>query len=124
MYFAILFKKCVDLLQFIEPVRALQTGDLLELQRRREEIASRTSALLTDSVDVLLTPTMPCMPPRTDAPSAAAVDWFEWCPFTPLFNLSHGPAISVPWHGKAGSLPVLPGLGGRSCPNPSVRCGQ
>jgi aspartyl-tRNA(Asn)/glutamyl-tRNA(Gln) amidotransferase subunit A len=49
---------------------------------------------------------MPCLPPRTDVPSAAAVDWFEWCPFTPLFNLSHGPAISVPWHGKAGSLPI------------------
>jgi aspartyl-tRNA(Asn)/glutamyl-tRNA(Gln) amidotransferase subunit A len=95
-----------DLLQFIEPVKALQTADVLDLQRRREEIASRASALLTDSVDVLLTPTMPCLPPRTDVPSAAAVDWFEWCPFTPLFNLSHGPAISVPWHGKAGSLPI------------------
>jgi aspartyl-tRNA(Asn)/glutamyl-tRNA(Gln) amidotransferase subunit A len=96
----------VDLLQFIEPVKALQTKDLLELQRRREEIASSTSTLLTDSVDVLLTPTMPCLPPRTDAPSTAAVDWFEWCLFTPLFNLSHGPAISVPWHGKDGFLPI------------------
>jgi aspartyl-tRNA(Asn)/glutamyl-tRNA(Gln) amidotransferase subunit A len=95
-----------DLLRFIEPVKALRMEDLLELQRRREEIASRTSALLTDSVDVLLTPTMPCLPPRTDAPSAAQVDWFEWCPFTPLFNLSHGPAISVPWQGKAGSFPI------------------
>jgi aspartyl-tRNA(Asn)/glutamyl-tRNA(Gln) amidotransferase subunit A len=96
----------VDLLQFIEPVKALLTGDVLELQRRREEIASQTSALLTDVVDVLLTPTMPRLPPRMDAPCAAAVDWFEWCPFTPLFNLSHGPAISVPWHGKDGSLPI------------------
>jgi aspartyl-tRNA(Asn)/glutamyl-tRNA(Gln) amidotransferase subunit A len=95
-----------DLLQFIEPVKALRTEDLLELQRRREQIASRTSALLTDSVDILLTPTMPCLPPRTDAPSAAVVDWLEWCPFTPLFNLSHGPAISVPWHSKASSLPI------------------
>jgi aspartyl-tRNA(Asn)/glutamyl-tRNA(Gln) amidotransferase subunit A len=96
----------VDLLQFIEPVKALRTADVLALQRRREEIASLTSALLTDGVDVLLTPTMPCLPPRTDAPSTGAVDWFEWCPFTPLFNLSHGPAISVPWHGKDGFLPI------------------
>jgi aspartyl-tRNA(Asn)/glutamyl-tRNA(Gln) amidotransferase subunit A len=96
----------VDFLRFIEPVKALHTEYLLELQRRREEIAGQTSALLTDSIDVLLTPTMPCLPPRTDAPSAAGVDWFEWCPFTPLFNLSHGPAISVPWHGKASSLPI------------------
>jgi aspartyl-tRNA(Asn)/glutamyl-tRNA(Gln) amidotransferase subunit A len=95
-----------DLLQFIEPVKALRIEDMLELQRRREEIASQMSALLTDGIDVLLTPTMPCLPPRKDAPSAAAADWFEWCPFTPLFNLSHGPAISVPWHGKSGSLPI------------------
>lgn len=95
-----------DLLEFIESVKGFGPQHLLELQLRREEIASRTSALLTDSVDVLLTPTMPCLPPRTDAPSAAQADWFEWCPFTPLFNLSHGPAISVPWHGKASSLPI------------------
>jgi aspartyl-tRNA(Asn)/glutamyl-tRNA(Gln) amidotransferase subunit A len=95
-----------DLLQFIEPVKAVRTADLLKLQRRREEIASRMSGLLTDSVDLLFTPTMPCLPPRTDAPRAATVDWFEWCPFTPLFNLSHGPAISVPWHGKDGCLPI------------------
>jgi aspartyl-tRNA(Asn)/glutamyl-tRNA(Gln) amidotransferase subunit A len=95
-----------DLLQFIEPAKALRAEDLLELQRRREEIANQASMLLTNDIDVLLTPTMPCLPPRTDAPSASAVDWLEWCPFTPLFNLSHGPAISVPWHSKAGSLPI------------------
>ena len=94
------------LLEFIEPVKRLTVEDLLRLQRRREEIASRLSLILVDDVDVLLTPTMPGLPPRTDAPAAAAVDWLEWCPFTPLFNLSHGPAVSVPWHGKAGALPI------------------
>ncbi|HEY0910958.1 MAG TPA: amidase family protein, partial [Bradyrhizobium sp.] len=94
------------LLEFIEPVQCLTAEDLLRLQRRREEMASRLSAILIDDVDVLLTPTMPCLPLRTDAPAAAAVDWFEWCPFTPLFNLSHGPAISVPWHPDAGAFPI------------------
>lgn len=95
-----------DLLAFIEPVKGLTADDLLKLQRRREEIASRLSTLLVDDVDVLLTPTMPCLPIRADAPAAAVVDWLEWCPFTPLFNLSHGPAISVPWRGAGAGLPI------------------
>ena len=94
------------LLEFIEPVQRLMAKDLLRLQRRREEIASQLSATLIDDVDVLLTPTMPCLPLRTDAPAAAAADWFGWCPFTPLFNLSHGPAVSVPWHSEAGVFPI------------------
>lgn len=94
------------LLEFIAPVRGLTAEDLLRLQRRREEIASRLSAILIDDVDVLLTPTMPCLPLRTDEPAAAAADWFGWCPFTPLFNLSHGPAISVPWRSEAGAFPI------------------
>lgn len=94
------------LLEFIEPVQGLAAAELLRLQRCREEIASRTAMLLTSDIDVLLTPTTPCLPPHTDAPSAAAVDWLEWCPFTPLFNLSHGPAVSVPWHGEMGALSI------------------
>jgi aspartyl-tRNA(Asn)/glutamyl-tRNA(Gln) amidotransferase subunit A len=95
-----------DLLDFIDPVKGLRAEVVLELQRRREEIASRLSALLTDDVDVLVTPTMPCLPPRTDAAFASRTDWLEWCPFTPLFNLSHGPAISVPWRSRSGALPI------------------
>ena len=94
------------LLEFIAPVQRLTAEDLLRLQRRREEIASRLSVILIDDIDVLLTPTMPCLPLRTDEPAAAAADWFGWCPFTPLFNLSHGPAVSVPWHGEAAALPI------------------
>jgi aspartyl-tRNA(Asn)/glutamyl-tRNA(Gln) amidotransferase subunit A len=94
------------LLEFIEPVQHLTAENLLGLQRRREEIASQLSALLIDDIDVLLTPTMPCLPLRTDEPAAAAADWFGWCPFTPLFNLSHGPAVSVPWRSEAGAFPI------------------
>jgi aspartyl-tRNA(Asn)/glutamyl-tRNA(Gln) amidotransferase subunit A len=94
------------LLEFIASVQGLTAEDLLRLQRRREEIATRLSAILIDDIDVLLTPTMPCLPLRTDEPAAAAIDWFGWCPFTPLFNLSHGPAVSVPWHSDAGVFPI------------------
>ncbi|KJC48822.1 hypothetical protein UP09_08695 [Bradyrhizobium sp. LTSP885] len=100
------------LLEFIAPVQSLTAEDLLKLQRRREEIASRLSAILINDIDVLLTPTMPCLPLRTDAPAAEAADWFRWCPFTPLFNLSHGPAVSVPWHSKAGAFPIGLQVGG------------
>ncbi len=95
-----------DLLAFIEPVQRLTAAELLGLQRRREEIASRLSAILIDEIDVLLTPTMPNLPLQLDAPAAAATDWLGWCPFTPLFNLSHGPAISVPWHGEGRGFPI------------------
>src|SRR5579859_527573 len=40
------------LLKFIEPVQRVTADDLLRLQRRREEIASRLSAILADEVDV------------------------------------------------------------------------
>jgi aspartyl-tRNA(Asn)/glutamyl-tRNA(Gln) amidotransferase subunit A len=94
------------LLEFIAPVQGLKAEGLLKLQQRREEIASQLSAILIDDFDVLLTPTMPCLPLRIDEPAAAAADWFGWCPFTPLFNLSHGPAVSVPWRSEAGAFPI------------------
>jgi aspartyl-tRNA(Asn)/glutamyl-tRNA(Gln) amidotransferase subunit A len=57
-------------------------------------------------VDILLTPTMPCLPPRADATSSDS-SWLAWCPFTPFFNLSHGPALSVPWPGSGpGAFPI------------------
>lgn len=87
-------------------MQRLTAAELLGLQRRREEIASRLSAILIDEIDVLLTPTMPNLPLQLDAPAAAATDWLGWCPFTPLFNLSHGPAISVPWHGEGRGFPI------------------
>ncbi|MDA9433582.1 amidase family protein [Bradyrhizobium sp. CCBAU 51627] len=92
------------ILEFIEPVRNLSAEALIGLQRRREEIASRAAVVLADDVDVLLTPTMPCLPLRADAADAQEVDWFKWCPFTPLFNLTRGPAISVPWPAQDRSI--------------------
>ncbi|MBW5435716.1 amidase [Bradyrhizobium canariense] len=94
------------ILQFIEPIRSLSAEKLLTVQRRREEIANEMALLLGDGVRVLLTPTMPCLPPRTDSVESGEVDWLNWCPFTPLFNLTRGPALSVPWHAPA--TDVLP----------------
>ncbi|MCC8954368.1 amidase [Bradyrhizobium sp. Pear77] len=95
------------ILEFIEPVRNLPAETLIDMQRRREEIASQAALVLSDTVDVLLTPTMPCLPLRADSAEAREVDWFKWCPFTPLFNLSRGPAISVPWPSRDnGVLPI------------------
>jgi len=97
------------LLAFVEPVRDLRADELLRVLQRREEIASEAAALLSRQVDVVLTPTMPCLPPYAEpAPgSGAASDWLDWNPFTPFFNVTHGPAVSVPWWGgHEGSLPI------------------
>jgi len=97
-----------NLLSFLEPLRDLSTEQLLRLLRRREEIAGQAAALLVNEVDILLTPTMPCLPPRADAASSLSdSNWLAWCPFTPFFNLSHGPALSVPWPGSGpGAFPI------------------
>lgn len=96
-----------DILEFIEPVRSIGVAELLAIQRRREEIASEMALLLAGGVDILLTPTMPCLPPRTDSTATRSVDWFKWCPFTPLFNLTRGPGVSVPWpHSDPRECPI------------------
>ena len=95
------------ILEFVEPVRSIATDELLALQRRREEIASQAALLMTTDIDVLLTPTMPCLPPHIESAASRDVDWFRRCPFTPLYNLTRGPALSVPWpHPDAAELPI------------------
>lgn len=90
---------------FLDPVRDISTAQLVELQRRSEELASELAVLLTDKIDLLLTPTMPAPPPLIG--SASGSDWLQWCPFTPLFNLTQGPAISLPWRAPIeNTLPI------------------
>ncbi len=97
------------LLEFIAPVADLPGREVIRLVGRREALAAAANRLLTETVDVLVTPTMPRLPPAADPRPGrpADADWLDWCPYTPLFNLAHGPALSVPWPGRgAGSLPI------------------
>ncbi len=65
--------------------------------------------------DILLTPTV-AQPPlpvgviNANAPGLDAKAWsnrtFEFCPFTPLFNMTGQPAISLPLHQNTNGLPL------------------
>ena len=64
--------------------------------------------------DLLLTPTLAIEPPRIGElwegceadPSLALVKAGMMCPFTPLFNVSGQPAVSLPMHWSKGGLPI------------------
>lgn len=75
-------------------------------------------ALLT-SYDVILTPTL-AQPPalvgglRDDAdPAAEFAGLASYTPFTPLYNATGQPAVSLPLHWTEGGLPIGVMLGGR-----------
>lgn len=76
---------------------------------------SRNVGAFFQQYDVLLTPTMsqPAAPLgqlNQDRAGISAMDWtrqvFEYVPFTPLFNTTGQPAISLPLYWTAAGLPV------------------
>jgi amidase len=75
---------------------------------------SRTLAALWEGVDVLLTPTlaMPAIeigalqPKEGEPPIQMLMNSAGWVPFTPVWNVTGQPAISLPLHETEGGLPV------------------
>jgi len=76
---------------------------------------SRSVGRFFENYDLLLTPTLPAPPPplglfNADDPELEARGWtakiFEGSPFTPLFNVTGQPAMSVPWTRTAENLPI------------------
>jgi amidase len=68
-----------------------------------------------ETIDVLLSPVAAQPPPKhgvidQNAPGIDGITWtkrtFEWFPFTPLFNATGQPAISVPLHWSRDGLPM------------------
>ncbi|MCC7425734.1 MAG: amidase [Alphaproteobacteria bacterium] len=72
----------------------LETGHALNLFHQR--------------FDLLLTPTVPVPPFPIDRefPDPAKALWTEWAPLTFTFNLSRGPAVTVPCGRTAAGLPI------------------
>jgi len=113
--------------------RSLSAAKYAHALRRLELIGRSIGAFFTDH-DLLLTPTVASPPPRVGdlAPTAAetlllrllgmfgsgklieavgllerlAGEAFEWLPWTPIFNATGQPAMSVPLHWNAAGLPV------------------
>ncbi len=76
---------------------------------------SRGVGAFFQNVDVMVTPTIGRPPARLgeidqDRAGIEAMEWtrevFGYCPFTPLFNMTGQPAISLPLHQTASGLPV------------------
>ena len=76
---------------------------------------SRRVAHYFESIDVLLSPTSAQPPPKhgvidQNAPGIDGITWtkrtFEWFPFTPIFNATGQPAISLPLHWSRDGLPM------------------
>lgn len=78
-------------------------------------VVSRQVGAFFEKIDVLVTPTIAALPAPLgeldqDRKGMTAMEWtrqvFTYCPFTPLFNTTGQPAMSLPLHWSANGLPV------------------
>ena len=101
--------------------KQVQAQTLLTAQATANHIC-RAVGRFFQEYDVLLTPTV-AQPPlplgaiNANDPDLDAKAWsartFNFCPFTPLFNMTGQPAISLPLHRTAGNLPLGVQFAGR-----------
>jgi amidase len=98
-----------------EMARAIDSWAYAEGVRRTQQLSRRIVEAFLASFDLLVTPTMACLPPPVgswragtdDNPLMALVNSYPMAMFTALFNVTGQPAISVPiHHDEATGLPV------------------
>jgi aspartyl-tRNA(Asn)/glutamyl-tRNA(Gln) amidotransferase subunit A len=80
--------------------------DMLEAEAQRVQ-AAHAMAMLHQTFDAVICPTVPHCAPRLTAKPTDPVHalWNDWAPWTFLFNLTRQPAISVPVGVTAAGLP-------------------
>jgi amidase len=99
--------------EMVEIADTLSAVEYLEALGVLQMLARGIVSMWSD-VDVLLTPTVaqPAVPIGALAPKEGepAMAWLEnaatWVPFTPIFNVTGQPAISLPLHQTPENLPV------------------
>lgn len=103
----------------VEMGRALTSPQYLKAIQELQRASRLMAAQMTD-FDVLLTPTLAEPPPPLgtfDSPPGSPLDGLfrsaGFVPFTPPFNISGQPAISVPLHWSESGLPIGVQLAGR-----------
>lgn len=98
-----------------DAARATDSWAYAEGVRKTQHLSRRITEGFLASFDLLVTPTMACLPPPVGAwrkgtdhePLMAVVNSYPMAVFTSLFNVTGQPAISVPiHHDQATGLPV------------------
>ena len=96
-----------------EFARSVSGVDYGRAQAAIVEFRRRTQQWWADGWDLLVSPTVAEPPPkigehlpRPDDPMAGMRRAGEWVPFTPPFNMSGQPAISLPLHWNGDGLPI------------------
>ena len=101
-------------LKCVETGRRVTAIDLYAAQRTCNFVSRSVAAFFHD-YDVLVTPTVATLPPplgylNQNDPSLDPLGWldkvFTSVPFTPLFNVTGQPAVSLPLAQSAGGLPI------------------
>jgi amidase len=94
-------------------------------------VVSRQVGAFFEKVDVLVTPTIARLPAplgelNQNREGMTAMEWtrqiFSYVPFTPVFNVTGQPAISLPLHWTAGGLPVGVQIAGRFGDEATLLC--
>ena len=88
---------------------ALSAVDLVLLRERVGHLVHRVAAWWANGFDLLLTPVLTCPPFRLGelvGDADAMAQQMARVPFTPTYNLSGQPAISVPLHWNGDGLPI------------------
>jgi aspartyl-tRNA(Asn)/glutamyl-tRNA(Gln) amidotransferase subunit A len=101
--------------ELAEPGFALSALQYRAVERQRETLARRMNTL-HDHIDLLVTPQLATTAFAAGVevpPDRGMTRWWEWSPFTYLFNLTQQPAASLPCGFTAAGLPVALQLVGR-----------
>ena len=95
---------------FIEMGQELRAVDFAKAQMQRNDFRDQIRKFFTQ-YDLLILPTLATTAFKAGVPIGAALEGHPldpqtWSPFTPLFNLSHNPAASIPAGFTEEGLPV------------------
>jgi amidase len=97
----------------VEAGRAASAADFLDARQRLQAVSRQVGEWYEDGFDLLLTPTLAEPPPllgEFDSPADNPVHGLlraaALVPFTPPFNVSGQPAISLPLHWNGDGLPI------------------
>jgi len=97
----------------VEASRAASASDFLDAREKLQAISRRVAQWYEGGFDLLLTPTLAEPPPLLgefdsppDNPLHGLLRAAALVPFTPPFNVSGQPAISLPLHWSASGLPI------------------